>query len=416
MSRLDELIKQYCPEGVEYYSIGDLFEQFSGMSGVTNKWAESGNCLFIDYMNVYTHIKVDTLLLKNATISKQKQNTLMRGDILFTSASETPDECAISAVIEDEIQQGILLDDHLFGIRPTQKYREFINSSFFNYFFHSKEFKCQLPKIIRGVTRFYISKEAFNKLFIPLPPLSVQEEVVRILDTFTELEAELEAELETRKKQYEYYKEKLLTPKKDWNSFSLSEICEMTSSKRIHASDYVKKGIPFYRGKEISLLNEGKSIDNELYISNSLYETIKDKYGIPHKNDLLMTAVGTLGNTWVVKDETPFYFKDGNLIWFREIKVNVHFLEYLLTSPRGKEKVLKSAIGSAQKALTMVNLSNLEFSFPPLAEQERIVSILDKFDTLCNDISQGLPKELELRRKQYEYYRDKLLTFQRKDA
>lgn len=117
MSKLEELIQKYCPDGVEYKPLYSFSEQFSGMTGVSNKWAEEGNCLFIDYMNVYKHLSVDTSSLKFATVKNLSQNTLMKGDILFTSASETPDECALAAVIEDEIQEDVFLDDHLFGLR-----------------------------------------------------------------------------------------------------------------------------------------------------------------------------------------------------------------------------------------------------------------------------------------------------------
>lgn len=102
---------------VEWKPLGEISTQISGMSGVSNKWASSGNCRFIDYLNAYKHIKIDIHQLPFATVKKLNQTELRQGDILFTSASETPDECAISSVIEDKISSGIFLDDHLFGIR-----------------------------------------------------------------------------------------------------------------------------------------------------------------------------------------------------------------------------------------------------------------------------------------------------------
>lgn len=196
---------------VEWKKLGEVSTQISGMSGVSNKWASKGNCRFVDYLNAYKHIKIDINQLPFATVKKLNQTELRQGDILFTSASETPDECAISSVIEDKIIAGVFLDDHLFGIRINEEYKEIIDSSFLNYFFRSPDFRKIVNKAVRGVTRFYISKVAFMRLSIPIPPLSVQKRIVEILDKFTTLEAELEAELDCRKRQYEYYRNQLLS-------------------------------------------------------------------------------------------------------------------------------------------------------------------------------------------------------------
>ena len=114
MSKLEKLIKKLCPNEVEYIKIEDIFIQFSGMTGVSGKWKESGNCKFIDYMNVYKNLKVNVKKLENATVKNLEQNILHKGDILLTSASEIPEECAISSVIENDIDDGVFLDDHLF--------------------------------------------------------------------------------------------------------------------------------------------------------------------------------------------------------------------------------------------------------------------------------------------------------------
>lgn len=113
MKTLAQLIADLCPNGVPYFKIGDFAIQLNGMTGVSNKWKEDGNCRFIDYMNVYKNISVDITNLPFATVkSLTKQSVLQKGDILFTSASETPFECALSSNIEGEIPEGILLDDH----------------------------------------------------------------------------------------------------------------------------------------------------------------------------------------------------------------------------------------------------------------------------------------------------------------
>ena len=211
MKNLDTLINELCPQGVEFVKLGDVFELFSGMSKVSNKWAETGNCKFIDYLNIYNNLNVDVNKLQNATVASFKQNVLKQGDILFTCASETPRECAISAVIREPIADNTFLDDHLNGIRVKKEVKDKVNPAFVNYYFYSPNFRIAICKIVRGVTRFYIVNKNFLKIEIPLPPIEVQTEIVRILDKFTSLEAELEAELDCRKRQYEYYRDKLLS-------------------------------------------------------------------------------------------------------------------------------------------------------------------------------------------------------------
>jgi len=166
--------------------------------------------------------------------------------------------------------------------------------------------------------------------------------------------------------------------KGEWESKKIGNIAELTSSKRVYLNDYVEKGIPFYRGKEISELKLGKIPNDILYITESSYEEFKDKYGVPQKDDLLITAVGTLGNILRIKNDNKFYFKDGNLIWFRKITEYSPFLEIALDVY--KSEIEKTSIGSTQRALTMVELRKLKFPFPTIQEQQKISSFLTSID------------------------------------
>ncbi len=206
MSRLYELIQGLCPDGVEYKKIDNLFNIFNGMTGVSLKWKEEGNCRFIDYMNVYNNLKIDVTRTPYATVKSLNQNNLRQGDILVTTASEVPDECAITAVIESEIEDKIFLDDHLFGLRLKEEYSELISTTYANYCMSASEFRSAVRKKVKGVTRFFVSPNDIGQIRLPIPPLGVQREIVRILDNFTELTAELTA----RKQQYGYYRSQLL--------------------------------------------------------------------------------------------------------------------------------------------------------------------------------------------------------------
>ena len=179
--------------------------------------------------------------------------------------------------------------------------------------------------------------------------------------------------------------EKKLVPALRFNEFEgdfqkkkVGDIAELTSSKRVYLNDYVDVGIPFYRGKEITELRAGKTPDDILYITESSYNEFKSKYGVPQKDDILITAVGTLGNVLRIKNDDKFYFKDGNLIWFRKIKEDSNYLEIALEYY--KRAIDKTSIGSTQRALTMIELRKLKFPFPSLPEQQKIASFLSVVD------------------------------------
>ena len=167
----------------------------------------------------------------------------------------------------------------------------------------------------------------------------------------------------------------------------LRELCEITSSKRIFVADYRSEGVPFYRGKEIIEKHKGSlEVSTELFISESKFLEIKHKFGIPQPGDLLLTSVGTLGVPYVVKAGEEFYFKDGNLTWFRNFKnLDSGFLYYWLLSPQGKAELKKCTIGSSQSAFTIVLLKDMEVELPPLPTQRRIAAILSAYDDLIEN-------------------------------
>ena len=260
-----------------------------------------------------------------------------------------------------------------------------------------------------GATATSIRKPMLEKFQIPLPPLSVQQEIVRILDKFTELEAELEAELDCRKRQYEYYRNHLLSyeeNKVEWKM--LGEVGEIRMCKRIlkeQTSDYGE--VPFYK-----IGTFGK--DADAYISKELFNEYRAKYNYPNVGDILISASGTIGRT-VIFDGKEAYFQDSNIVWIEndQKKVLNKYLFYCY-------QIAKWNISEGGTIQRLYN-DNLRKTLIPipypnnpeksLEEQQRIVNILDKFDTLVNSISEGLPKEIALHRKQYEYYRERLLSF-----
>jgi type I restriction enzyme S subunit len=167
----------------------------------------------------------------------------------------------------------------------------------------------------------------------------------------------------------------------------MDELCEITSSKRIFASDYVPVGVPFYRGREITEKHKGNlEVSTELFISEEKFAEIERKSGAPKPGELLLTSVGTLGSPYVVKRGDRFYFKDGNLTWFRSLRgIDSRFLYYWLISPLGKAELQKCTIGSSQSAFTIVLLKGMEIGLPPLAEQQYIGETLAAYDELIEN-------------------------------
>lgn len=391
MSKLEELIKQLCPNGVKYKRLDEVFESFNGMTGVSNKWKENGNCQFIEYMNAYKNLKINIKLLPFATVKKLQQNTLQKGDILLTCASETPYECAVSSVIEDEIKDNVFLDDHLFGIRVKKDMKSEINTTFINYYMHTNNFRKKINKAVRGVTRFYISIDEFMKICIPVPPLEVQCEIVHILDDFTLLSAELSAELKARRKQYEYYK-KTLFENKNIELKTLKELATNCDNKRkpITSGNREKGEYPYYGASGIVDYVKGYIFDGDyLLISEDGANLVARKTPI---------AFSISGKNWVNNHAHVLKFSNMYLQKYVEMYLNYINIEQYIS-------------GAAQPKLNQVNLNKIVIPIPNNDTLKNIVDILLKFDKITNDISEGLPAEIEARQKQYEYYRDKLLTF-----
>lgn len=171
---------------------------------------------------------------------------------------------------------------------------------------------------------------------------------------------------------------------KGWKEYTINDIAEVTSSKRIFLSEYVSDGIPFYRSKEVIEKSNGNDISLELFIKKEQFENIKKKFGAPEENDILLTSVGTIGVPYKVKKDETFYFKDGNLTWIRKYKgeVDPNFLLQWIKSELGQQTILQNTIGSSQPALTIAAIKKIKLSLPPLPTQKRIASILSAYDDL----------------------------------
>lgn len=371
---------------VEWKKLGEVATFYGGLTGKSKEDFTEGNAYYISYKNIYENIAVDATCLERVNVGEgERQHTVEYGDVLITGSSENLEEAGMSSSVTFESETNIYLNSFSFGIRFNEGIE--LSPEFTKYLFRTNMMRKQIMSTAQGVTRFNVSKKRFATIEIPIPPLSVQSRIVEILDKFTSLEAELEAELDCRKRQYIYYRELLLdfSQNKNIQWKKLGEVCTIKN------------------GRDYKHLGEGKV---PVYGSGGIMKYV-DEY-VYDKPTVLIPRKGSLSNLFYV--DTPFWNVD--TIFYTEIDSNQicpKFLFHFLTT----QKLEKLNMAGGVPSLTQTTLNKLPIPLPPLSEQARIVEILDKFDTLTNSISEGLPLEIQLRKQQYEYYREQLLDFRR---
>lgn len=409
MNKIQELIEKLCPDGVEYKTLIELGDFYGGLTGKSKDDFTDGNAKFITYMNVFNNPSLNTDVTDTVKVGKtEKQNTIQYGDVVFTGSSETPDECGMSSVLTTKTSEKLYLNSFCFGYR-LHKLDDF-NPDFLKHLLRSSDLRKQIKRTASGVTRFNVSKKKMEIVKIPVPPLEVQSEIVRILDNFTELTAELTAELTVRKKQYEYYRDELFTFGANIKNVPLKEVVAKSCSGGTPTkgkSEYYDGGtIPWLRTQDVRF-NEIYEINS--FITNEAVRKTSAKW-IPENCVIVAISGATAGRCAINKIPTTTNQHCLNLE-IDSSKALYKYIFYCLCS------LYEELINKKQGARGDLNSSlvlSLNIPLPSLEEQQRIVGILDRFDKLCNDISEGLPAEIEARQKQYEYYRDKLLTFKEK--
>jgi len=304
------------------------------------------------------------------------------GDILICAGSGSKDHIGKVAFVFEDLE-------HTFGgFMGVVRTKGELEPRFLFHLLTGGSFLAYLGSALSTTTINNLNTGVMRGFRVPVPPLEVQREIVRILDTFSALEAELEAELEARKQQYEHYREQLLAPSETAEFKLLVDVVRIKNGKDHKHLDVGE--IPVYGSGGIMRFVDSSSAQGPSVL-------------IPRK--------GSLGNLFYV--EGPFWNVD--TIFSTEIDTSLiepKFLFHQLSIMKLGEMNQAGGVPSQTQGV----LNRLRLSVPPLNEQRRIVAILDKFDALVNDLSIGLPAELAARRQQYEYYRDKLLTFKELEA
>lgn len=411
MSKLERLIQQYCPDGVEYVPLSSIGTIKRG-NGLQKKDFVKAGIGCIHYGQIYT--KFGLFTNKTLTyVDKELADHLLhieKGDLVIACTSENvEDVCKAVAWLGDD---SIVTGGHSCVLHHNQ------NPKYIAYFFQTESFQRQKRKYAYGTKVIDIKPDSIGKIEIPLPPLPVQEEIVRILDTFTELQAELQAELQKRKQQYNYYLDNLLNFKNinrggyqaEVRWMKMSEVASFTYGYTSKAQDL--GNVRYIRITDIT--DKGQlNPKNGKYVS--LTEEVRPY--LLKKGDLIMARTGaTYGKTLYYNEDYPSAYASFLIKITLNQLVDSKYYWHFTRSSIYWEQANRLVGGGAQPQFNTGAISQVIIPLPSLEEQNRIVFILDRFDRLTNDLTSGLPAEIEKRRQQYEFYRDKLLTFKRKEA
>lgn len=427
MSRLKELIERLCPDGVEYKPLGELgtFERGNGLQ--KKDFTENGvGC--IHYGQIYTYYSTFATETKSF-VSEELANKLLPifpGNLVIACTSENVED--VGKAVAWLGTETIVTGGH------SVVFRHSLNPKYIAYFFQTENFFIQKKKFAFGAKVIDIKAADLAKIVIPVPPIEVQEEIVRILDTFSAYAASLQAELQARKEQYEYYRNLLLTFNPSacgcgtdgeqeikvttcgggnyeviWKT--MGEIGKFIRGKRFVRTDIVEHGIPCIHYGDMYTHYGLYASETPGYIN----EEIAKKMRFAEKNDVIIVAAGEnkedLGNALAWLGDEPAAVHDACFIFKSEM--NPNYLSHVCRTRNYHKQVRKFANEAKICSVSGADLSKVVIPLPPYELQVKIASILNRFETLVNDLTQGLPAEIAAVRERYEHYRNKLLTFKR---
>lgn len=409
MSKLAELIQKYCPDGVEYHPIWSLTawdKKFNGIDKFKQKKVIKYNYLLAADLKTYQveggSVKLLTTNVSNIFTTEELSDGLASdGEVVAIPWGGNP-------VVQYYKGRFLTADNRIATSLDTT----LLNNKFLYY--------CMLSQM-KLIASFYrgsgIKHPEMAKVLdleIPVPPLPVQEEIVRVLDTFADLQIELQIELQKRKQQYNHYRDSLLSfdgrTDLDWKR--LGEMVKIGDG--LHGTPHYSPSTGYYFINGNNLQNGTIVFDSYTkQISEEEYERIKVDLD---DNTLLMSINGTVGNIAFYRREHIALGKSAAYFTVNPDIISKVYLYYYLQSSQAHSYYEQVQTGSTIKNLGLKSLREMAIPVPPLPEQERIASILNRFDTITNDLTQGLPAEIAARKMQFEYYRDALLSFRRTNS
>lgn len=385
MNKLDELIKELCPNGVEYKELGEIVKSQRGKT-ITKELIKDGDIPVISggQKPAYYH-----------------NESNRKGEVITVAGS------GAYAGFVMYWDKPIFVSD-AFSIECDKSY---LNIKYIYYFLQNNQMKIHSLKKGGGVPHVYFKD--MQKFLVPVPPLEVQNEIVRILDNFTALTAELTAELTARKKQYSWYRDYLLKFENKVKMVKIGDLFEFKNGINKDKGSF-GKGTPI-----INYVNVYKK--NKIYFEDlkGLVEASNDelvRYGVK-RGDVFFTrtseTIEEIGYTSVLLEDIENCVFSGFLLRARPITdlLLPEYCAYCFSTSNIRNTIIKKSTYTTRALTNGTSLSQIEIPLPPLEVQKRIVEVLDNFEKICNDLNIGLPAEIEARQKQYEFYRNFLLTF-----
>lgn len=424
MSELSYLEKLLDGVEVEWLPLGDLGELVRGNGLPKSDFTESG-VPAIHYGQIYTFYGLSTETTKSF-VSHQTAEKLKKvnpGDVVITNTSENFEDVGKALVYLGKEQA--VTGGHATIFKPNNE----IIGKYFAYYTQTGFFASEKRKYSKGTKVIDVSATDMAKITIPTPcpnnpekSLAIQSEIVRILDKFTAITAELTAELTMRKKQYNYYRDQLLSfdqGEVEWKP--LGDIGEFIRGKRFTKADYVEEGISVIHYGEIYTRYGVFATHAHSHVRDDMAESLR--YAMP--GDVVMAGVGEtvedVGKAvaWIGNEKVAIHDDSYAL----RHSMNPKFISYVMQTAAFIDDKAKHVSRGKVNRLLIDGIAKVKIPIPypndtekSLAEQANIVAILDKFDTLTSSITEGLPREIELRQKQYEYYRDLLFSFPKPEA
>lgn len=402
MSRLGELLSQLCPAGVGFQALAAVAPYSN--TRVDSSELDRTNFVGVDNLLPDKGGRADASYPPNSA----RVTAYTSGDVLLGNIRPY-----LKKVWQADRDGGCSAD--VLAIRITAQWLPLMRSRFLYYILSSDDFFAYNMQHAKGAKMPRGNKEAIMRYRIPTPPVAVQDEVVKILDTYTTLEASLVEEHELRGSQYAHYRESLLSfadsPEVDWRPMGGPDgVGEFTRGRRFTKSDMVEKGLEAIHYGEIYTTYGVATTDAVSHVRKEMATQLRYAKtgdiviaGVSETVEDVGKAVAWLGNGNVAIHDDSFGFRHD---------MNPKFVSYFLQTEAFHSQKGKYVSRAKVKRLSKEGLEKITMPVPPRDEQDRIVAILDRFDALVNDISIGLPAEIKARRQQYEYYRDKLLTFQ----
>lgn len=397
---------------VEWKKLGEVFITRNGYtpSKSNPEYWEGGTIPWYRMEDIRENGRILSDALQHITPKGVKGNGLFKANSIILATSATIGEHAL-------ITTEALANQRFTNFEVKEDFKDKLFPKFIFYYFYIIDDWCKKNIYVGNFPSVDVLQ--LKKLDFPIPPLSVQSRIVEILDKFTAMEAELEeqlqAELELRKKQYAYYREQLLnfsyTPPSEFNVVykKLGEACDFQNGFAFKSSLFKEKGLPIIR---ITNISGGRVTDEDYkYFDSSDYPKRVEEFRVSQGDILIAMSGATTGKIGWYDNEVPAYLNQrvGRFIPNSDVLNNRFLYHYL--QMKGEHLYLMAG-GGAQPNLSSTDIKEkFPIPLPPLSEQARIVEILDKFDTLTNSISEGLPLEIQLRKQQYEYYREQLLDF-----